>query len=167
MLDPNSEITRELKMLDHIADDPDINQATLADKLGVAVGTVNWHLKRMVQKGYVKAKRAQRKKLRYILTPEGIALRTRLTVDFIEQSFQTYRLIRNRVTSQIQQLRARGYNAVTIQAGHGDIADICRLTCMEQGIEVVDRKDVPQLIVQGMNVSVKYNQSIEVPAVEG
>ena len=45
----------------------------MADQLGVAVGTVNWHIKRLVEKGYVKVKRAQRKKLRYIITPSGIA----------------------------------------------------------------------------------------------
>ena len=65
--DPN----RELILLEQIEQDPDVTQATLATKLGVAVGTVNWHLKRLVAKGYVKVKRAQRKKLRYIITPDG------------------------------------------------------------------------------------------------
>ena len=37
------------------------------------------HIKRLVDKGYVKVKRAQRKKLRYIITPSGIAFRARLT----------------------------------------------------------------------------------------
>ena len=55
--------------------DPDITQASMATRLGVAVGTVNWHIKRLIAKGYVKVKRAERKKLRYIITPEGIALR--------------------------------------------------------------------------------------------
>lgn len=45
---------RELEMLTHIEANPDINQVTLADELGVAVGTINWHLKRMIAKGYVK-----------------------------------------------------------------------------------------------------------------
>ena len=77
------ESTRALQMLTHIEANPDISQLTLADELGVAVGTINWHLKRMIAKGYVKVKRAQRKKLRYIITPEGIALRAALTVDYI------------------------------------------------------------------------------------
>jgi len=81
------ESTRALQMLTHIEANPDISQLTLADELGVAVGTINWHLKRMIAKGYVKVKRAQRKKLRYIITPEGIALRAALTVDYIKNSF--------------------------------------------------------------------------------
>jgi len=75
------ETIRELNLLEQIEHDPDVTQASLATQLGVAVGTVNWHIKRLIEKGYVKVKRAERKKLRYIITPEGIALRARLTVD--------------------------------------------------------------------------------------
>ena len=74
------ESRRDLTLLNSIEQDPDISQATLADTLGVAVGTTNWHLKRMIAKGYVKVKRMQRKKLRYILTAVGIALRANLTL---------------------------------------------------------------------------------------
>ena len=73
-MEPSIEEVRELNLLERIEEDPDITQANLADQLGVAVGTVNWHIKRLVEKGYVKVKRAQRKKLRYIITPSGIAL---------------------------------------------------------------------------------------------
>jgi DNA-binding MarR family transcriptional regulator len=66
------EIHRELEMLEQIERDPDISQASLAAQLGVAVGTINWYIKRLIAKGYVKVKRAQRRKLRYIITPEGL-----------------------------------------------------------------------------------------------
>jgi len=68
---------RELGLLVEIERDPDTSQASMADKLGVAVGTVNWHVKRLIAKGYVKVKRAERRKLRYIITPEGIAERAK------------------------------------------------------------------------------------------
>jgi DNA-binding MarR family transcriptional regulator len=93
---PNEE--REFIILEHVEDDPDVTQASLAAKLGVAVGTVNWHMQRLVGKGYVKVKRAQRRKLRYIITPEGIAFRARLTVNYIETSLRLYRRTRQRVS---------------------------------------------------------------------
>ena len=119
--------TRELILLEEIEQDPDITQASLASQLGVAVGTVNWHLKRLVAKGYVKAKRAQRKKLRYIITPEGIAFRARLTVNYIENSLSLYRRTRKKVQNILLDVRNEGYNSVVIH-GEGDIAEICRLT---------------------------------------
>jgi DNA-binding MarR family transcriptional regulator len=142
---------REMAILEHIEHDPDVTQASLATQLGVAVGTVNWHLKRLISKGYVKIKRAERKKLRYIITPEGIALRTRLTVDYVEQQFKLYRNMRQRVKEQIENIRLAGYKSVKIE-GEGDVADVCRLTCIEQGLEITQDGDAPVLEVRGLKV---------------
>ena len=149
-----SQDDRELIMLEHIANDPDINQATLAERLDVAVGTVNWHIKRLVSKGYVKAKRAQRKKLRYIITPEGIALRAKLTVQYIENQMRLYRETRQNVIKILIDIRAEGYNQVRV-TGESEIADVCQLTCLEQGFEVVDQDHIPTLAVNGYSVSRK------------
>lgn len=143
--------TRELILLEEIEEDPDINQATLAEKLGVAVGTVNWHIKRLVNKGYIKAKRANRKKLRYIITPEGIALRAKLTLKYIENQMRLYRTTRQRVKEFLEKADSAGFTSVQIK-GDTEIADVCQLTCLEQGFEVVEEGDVPLLSVRGYEV---------------
>ena len=145
------ENARELTLLEQIEHDPDVTQASLATQLGVAVGTVNWHIKRLVAKGYIKVKRAERKKLRYIITPEGIALRARLTVDYIERSFDLYRRTRQRVKNHLTEVKRAGYGSVRL-IGEGDVADICRLSCLEQDIEIVTDGDAPMLEVKGFNV---------------
>jgi DNA-binding MarR family transcriptional regulator len=145
------EKTRELTLLEQIERDPDVTQASLATQLGVAVGTVNWHIKRLIDKGYVKVKRAERKKLRYIITPEGIALRARLTVDYIERSFVLYRKTRQRVKEHLNEVKKAGFSCVRI-TGEGDLADICRLSCLEQDIEIVKDGNVPVLEVKGFKV---------------
>jgi len=149
-----NEELRELTLLEQIENDPDVNQSTLATQLGVAVGTVNWHLKRLIAKGYVKAMRAERKKLRYIITPEGIALRARLAVDYVERSFSIYRKTRQRVKEHLTKVQDAGYNRVRI-LGKGDVVDICRLTCIEQGIAVVTDKNAPILQVDGFKVQLR------------
>ena len=153
-----NEELRELTLLEQIENDPDVNQSTLATQLGVAVGTVNWHLKRLIAKGYVKAMRAERKKLRYIITPEGIALRARLAVDYVERSFSIYRKTRQRVKEHLAKVQEAGYKSIRI-TGKGDVVDICRLTCIEQGIEVVNDKDVPVLQVDGFKVKLQMEDS--------
>jgi len=142
---------REMALLEQIERNPDVTQASLATQLDVAVGTVNWHIKRMIAKGYVKVKRAERRKLRYIITPEGIAFRARLTIDYIEQSMLLYRNTRLRVRELVGEIR-RSEAGVRID-GEGDIADICRLTCMEQGVPVVTDENAPVLAVRGLKVS--------------
>jgi hypothetical protein len=112
----------------------------------------------LVAKGYVKVKRAQRRKLRYIITPEGLALRACLTVNYIENSLRLYRKTRQRVLELLDEASQAGYHGVIIE-GDGDIADICRLTCLEQGIRVVEQGNVPRLVVNGTKVNL-------LPAVE-
>jgi DNA-binding MarR family transcriptional regulator len=150
-MDNSLENSRELSLLEQIESDPDISQATLATHLGVAVGTVNWHLKRLISKGYVKVKRAERRKLRYIITPEGLAMRARLTVDFVEQQFLLYRNTRIRVKEYVTKVREAGFDRLRI-IGTGDVADICRLTCLEQDISVTNESAVPSLEVSGLKV---------------
>lgn len=145
---------RELSLLEQIESDPNVNQSALATQLGVAVGTVNWHLKRLIAKGAVKVLRAERKKLRYIITPEGLALRARLAVDYVERSFSVYRRTRQRVKDYVIKIRKAGYESVRI-IGSGDVADICKLTCLEQGIAVVHDKTVPALILDGYKIKLE------------
>lgn len=155
---------RDLLLLEQIETDPDVTQASLADQLGVAVGTVNWHLKRLVSRGYVKVTRARRRKLRYIITPQGISLRARLAVEYVERSMQLYRKTRRRVQTLIEEARQAGFAAVQIQLAPGspeDMADVCRLTCLEQGMPLADGSSaVPVLLVTG------YKVQLELPQIE-
>ena len=127
---------RERILLEEIERDPDTTQADMAGKLGVAVGTVNWHVKRLIAKGYVKVKRAERRKLLYIITPEGIALRARLTVAYIDNSMKLYRESRKKAIEALRDARTQGCYSILIK-GDDDIADVVRLTCIEQGFDVL------------------------------
>jgi DNA-binding MarR family transcriptional regulator len=151
-VDPN----RDLILLEHLEQNPDATQATLATQLGVAVGTINWHLKRLIDKGYLKARRVERRKLRYVITPEGLALRARLTLDYIQNSFKLYRLVRERSLHALCEVSDAGYAQIYLD-GEGDVADICRLTCIEKGITIItERNHTPVLHVQGLKVFVDW-----------
>lgn len=156
----------DLDLLLQIEQDPDISQANMAQELGVAVGTINWHLKRLIAKGYVKVKRAQRKKLRYIITADGIALRSRLTVDYVRNSFNLYRQTREKVLALLQVLIEHGHQVVSIQ-GDGELAEVCRLTCIEQNILVVDSQQAPRIIINGLNISLALAEDeVEVTSIK-
>ena len=63
----------------------------------------------------------------------------------------TMRRVRQRVRENLVEVKNAGYSAVRIH-GDGDIADICRLTCLEQGIAVVEMPEVPVLEVRDTKV---------------
>lgn len=148
------ETNRDLSLLTTIEQNPDVSQATLADELGVAVGTINWYLKRLITKGYVKVKRAQRKKLRYIITPEGIVLRAALTVDYIRTSFDLYRHARKKTSNALEEIRFNGYTQVNI-IGDGEMAEVCRLTCLEAGIPVTNDPKAPKIRIEGIKLALE------------
>lgn len=150
---------RDLVLLEQIEKNPDATQATLASQIGVAVGTVNWHLKRLIEKGYVKVKHAERRKLKYIITQEGIALRANLTLDYIRTSLELYRLIRKRVQEAVEQIQERGYSKVHIEGSVADIVDICRLTCIEQEIKITEEThNVPILRIEHLKIHVDWSK---------
>ena len=165
----SSDHNSDLVILEQIEKDPDATQANLAAQLGVAVATINWHLKRLIAKGYVKARRVGRRKLRYIITPEGLALRAHLTLDYIQTSFHLFRLIRQRMQDAIVQVKQAGFERIYLE-GDGDIADVCRLTCLENGIAIVQDEEAPRVIIRAMKLFVvieKDNQPSNHASMEG
>jgi DNA-binding MarR family transcriptional regulator len=124
-----------LHILEQVEAEPEVTQAALAARLGVAVGSVNWYVKRLVAKGFVKVTQLQRRRLRYLITSQGIAEKTRLTLSYMEVSLRLYRQLRQQSRAVLEQARARGYDAVCVNAAN-DAGDIVRLTCLEFGITV-------------------------------
>ena len=152
---PNDQ--RDLILLEQIEKDPDATQASLAQQLRVAIGTVNWHLRRLIEKGCIKVRRLQRRKLRYLITPDGIALRTRLTMDYIHTSFELYRLVRSRMNESLREVRKTGTRRIRLK-GSGDVAEICRLTCLENGISIVEDPQALLLEIDGLKIFLRTKQ---------
>lgn len=154
-----SKETRELELLEALSQGPEARQVDLAARLGVAVGTVNWHLKRLAAKGYIKVKRIGRWEWGYILTPKGMAKKTRLAMSYVRNSMSLYREARQRSISLLQQVKHAGYQEVVLK-GEGDLLDVCRLTCLEQGVRPVasnlQKKDGPILQVTGPEISLQW-----------
>jgi DNA-binding MarR family transcriptional regulator len=149
-------VEHELQLLEALARDPETTQADLAARVGVAVGTVNWYLKRWSKKGYVKIRRIGRWQWSYLLTAEGIARKTRLASEYVEASLGLYRRTRQQAKEILHEVQSAGSSQVII-AGDGEIAEICRLTCLEMGIDIVDpAPDVPVLTVQGAQLTLTW-----------
>ncbi|MCK4392505.1 winged helix-turn-helix transcriptional regulator [Candidatus Bipolaricaulota bacterium] len=161
----NSERLRELEVLEALVENPEARQADLATRLGVAVGTVNWLLKRLVSKGYVKVKRIGRWRWRYLLTPQGFAEKTRLTQQYLQYSMRLYRDTRQEARRLLKELKERGYDKVRIEGDpKNDLVDVCRLTCLEEGVEQANTEEesAPLLLVDGRELSLDWPSESEV-----
>ena len=83
-----------LNILRSIANHPGSSQRSLAKKIGLSLGKLNYCLKALKQKGLVKAKNFKNNKNKkyylYILTPKGIAEKTKLTLNFMNLKMKEY-----------------------------------------------------------------------------
>jgi DNA-binding MarR family transcriptional regulator len=132
---------RELEILAAIGEGTPLTQRALAGRLGVALGLANLYLKRLVKKGYIKVtdfprKPAARKRLRYLLTPRGLAEKTRLTYEYMGRSLSLYRLAREKLREDLSHLPQDGLKRVALY-GTGEAAELAYLTLKEFGLEPV------------------------------
>ena len=159
----DSQSERDLQILEYLEHNPDTTQADLATRLGVAVGSVNWYLKRLISKGHVKVRQMQRRRLRYLVTPQGLAEKARLTQAYMQASLGLYRETRAQAQGLLAQVVEAGYDAVCVD-GDDDLADICRLTCLEQKLSVAqdgDESHVPALVVEGTRLALRWPEKSE------
>lgn len=81
-------------ILRNINKNPNSSQRELADQAGVSLGKLNYCLKALKEKGFIKIKNFKKNpnKLNYIyvLTPKGIAEKTKLTVNFMKLKMKEY-----------------------------------------------------------------------------
>ncbi len=149
----------ELELLEALEAQPETSQADLAVQVGVAVGTVNWYLKRWATKGYVKIKRIGRWRWRYLLTPTGMKKKARLAGEYLEASMSLYRRTRTEAKCLLLQVKEAGHDQVRLD-GTGDIAEIAELTCLELGMQVLRNSEdtsVPGLLVDGTTLELIWN----------
>tara|TARA_B100000242_G_scaffold274563_1_gene228974 strand:- start:325 stop:630 length:306 start_codon:yes stop_codon:yes gene_type:complete len=83
------------EVLRKINKNPDSTQRKLAKELGFSLGKLNYCLKALQKKGLVKIEnfRKQSNKinyLQYVITPKGIAERTKLTLNFMKRKMREY-----------------------------------------------------------------------------
>jgi len=74
-------------------------QKSLADELGYSVGKINYVLKALINKGFIKVenftKSGDKKKYTYLLTQEGIKEKINLTEKFIQRKKREYEELQN------------------------------------------------------------------------
>lgn len=90
-----------LKVMRLVQENPDLTQRELAEQLGISVGSVNYCLKALMEKGWLKMNNFIRSKNKfgyvYVLTPTGIARRAELTSKFLTRKVMEYENLKQEI----------------------------------------------------------------------
>ena len=84
----------QFNVLRKIKSKPNSSQRKMASELGFSLGKLNYCLKALKDKGFIKIKNFQQNPNKlgyaYILTPKGVAIKTKLTLNFMKRKMQEY-----------------------------------------------------------------------------
>ncbi len=127
---------RDLLLLTEVERDGTVTQRSLASKLGVALGLTNLYLKRLARKGYIKITTIPSHRVRYLLTPQGFAEKSRLTYLYMEYSLSHYRDMRARLRDTLSHAAQNGTKRVVIY-GTGELAEMAYLSLREMHMTLV------------------------------
>src|SRR5438094_9769199 len=104
----NIKAQRDLQLLNEVERNAAVTQRSLARNLGVAVGLANLYLKRLVRKGHIKITTIPRHRIKYLLTPRGMAEKTRLTYEYMQYSLPNHATVRHGCMAALQGLLRPG-----------------------------------------------------------
>ena len=130
-----------LGVLSSVETDGARSQRRIAAELGIALGLVNAYLKRCVKKGLVKVHDVPARRYAYYLTPQGFAEKSRLTVQYLSDSFSFFRKAKSDCTHVFEEAAAQGLHRLVL-AGKSDLAEIAILCAVEVGAAVVAIVDI-------------------------
>ena len=115
VLQPGARDELRLRVLRALDANPELSQRQLAAELGVSLGGVNFALKALVERGFVKAsnfhKSGNKVAYLYVLTPQGVAEKAALAAAFLGRKLEEYDVLRQEI------------EALKGEVGSGDSAD--------------------------------------------
>ena len=94
-----------------LEEEPELTQRELAQKLGISLGGVNYCLKALIEIGHIKAgnftKNPNKSVYLYLLTPQGISEKAKLTAGFLKRKMVEYEALKQEIEA-IQSKVKRG-----------------------------------------------------------
>ena len=98
-----------LKVMRILEVDPSISQRDLAKRIGISLGSVNYCVKALAGKGYVKFSRFKKAKSKsgyaYLLTPAGAREKAKITVRFLSRKKREYEALVAEIDTLEEELR--------------------------------------------------------------
>lgn len=136
------------RILDAFESDHRVSQRSVAKELGIALGLTNLLVKRLVRKGWVRIIHIKPNRVGYLITPAGIAEKTRMSRAYFESSILFYRQTRDRIQQRFSALSAdwSGESATgtpkrIVFYGAGEVAEIGYVCLVETDLQLVGVAD--------------------------
>jgi len=126
----------EYQVLDAVHDNKGrLTQRHISKRLGRSVSSVNFALRLLAAKGFIKISGANPRNLRYHLTPKGVLQKSVLAYNFMKRQRALYEEVRNGLLKNLRKLSEEGIRKVSLY-GWTPFTETAILSLILDGIEV-------------------------------
>ena len=91
-----------LDLLRRLESNPEYTQRELSQEMGVRLGKVNYCMKKLTERGFLKLTNFSHSSNKmvyvYILTPQGIEQKARLTTSFLKRKIEEFEMLRGEIS---------------------------------------------------------------------
>jgi len=130
-------IYQELTLLAEVERTPRTSQRSLARKVGISLGLTALVIRQLVEKGYVRARRAGWRSWIYTLTPGGFSRKADLTVAYLQRFLSHFEQAKGLLREELARGALHAESRIAVY-GRGELSQLVYLALKELGVDHVD-----------------------------
>ena len=148
---------RTLTLFNTVESSSEINQRQLAQELGVSLGLTNTYFQRVLEKGWVRAKKVKPRRWLYFLTPQGALEKSRLSLSYMHRTLESFRELKRKGDSHLSILSKKNVCGIHL-CGDNDLTEV--LSYCFSGFEVELLSVIPE---KYLLADLKQNEKLTLP----
>lgn len=146
---------KEFKIINEIDRDLNITQRGISKNSGMSLGMTNIILKKLINKGYVKVKQLNKKKVQYFLTPKGFTEKARKSYCYTLKTMEILKTMKLKIQAIVLKEYKKGQRKFVIW-GKGELADLVEISLRD-----LEKQDlIYKKINKDDKVSLEYKDAI-------
>lgn len=123
-----------------VAEHPDVSQREISRQTGISLGIVNGLLKRCADRGWIALKNINKRKLAYIITPEGMNELFVRSISFMRRNFAQLRVYNENIDRNIEKAHRQGKTEVLL-VGNSELQLFIEQSCKKHGMAFSKTED--------------------------
>jgi DNA-binding MarR family transcriptional regulator len=128
---------KEFIVIREISNNHNPNQRIIAKNAEISLGLTNIIIKRLVNKGYIKIQQIPPRRIKYMLTPKGLAEKAKKTYSFTLKTISLINSIKNHTQQVINEEIKKGADKFII-SGTGELITITEIAFRDLGIKGIE-----------------------------
>lgn len=154
---------REFELINIIGKRIGSNQRDLSQQMNLSLGQTNMLIRRLVSKGLIRISQLNKRKVQYLLTPQGIAEKMRKSVHYTLHTINAIGLIKARVAAILRNLYGQGHRRFYFYGEH-DLRVLVEMVFRELNLKdtiLAEAKDIATQDINGVLLIGKEKFSLE------